>query len=43
MLGVSNTIDALAKYSKNIAVNLNEIKNVVFEPYKVENIVDIMK
>lgn len=35
MIGVSNTIDALAKYSKNIALNLNEIKNIVFEPYKV--------
>jgi len=33
MLGISNTIDAMAKYSKSISVNLNEIKNVVFEPY----------
>lgn len=43
MLGISNTIDALAKYSKSISVNLNEIKNIVFEPYPVENIVKIIK
>jgi hypothetical protein len=43
MLGISNTIDALAKYSKSISVNLNEIKNTVFEPYSLENIVKIMK
>jgi hypothetical protein len=43
MLGISNTIDALAKYSKSISVNLNDIKNTVFQPYPLENIVKIMK
>ncbi len=43
MLGISNTIDALAKYSKSISVNLNEIKNTVFEPYTLESIVKILK
>ncbi len=43
MLGISNTIDALAKYSKSISVNLNEIKNIVFQPYAIENIVKIIK
>ncbi len=43
MLGISNTIDAMAKYSKSIAINLNEIKNVVFQPYTLEDIVKIMK
>lgn len=43
MLGISNTIDAMAKYSKNICINLNEIKNIVFEPYSHETIVKIIK
>jgi Cdc6-like AAA superfamily ATPase len=43
MLGISNAIDAMAKYSKNICINLNEIKNIVFEPYSHETIVKIIK
>ena len=34
LLGISNTIDAMVKYSKNIALNINEIKNIVFKPYQ---------
>jgi hypothetical protein len=30
LLGISNTTDSMVKYSKNIAVNLKDIKNVVF-------------
>ena len=33
----------MVKYSKNIVVDLNQIKNVVFEPYTRENIIEIMK
>lgn len=43
LLGVSNTIDSIAAYSKNIAVDLKEIKNIVFEPYTRDHIVEIMK
>ena len=42
LIGVSNTIDTLTKYSKSIAINIKEIKNIVFEPYEKDHVMKII-
>ena len=34
LLGISNTINTLQRYSSKYSFNIGEIENVVFEPYK---------
>jgi Cdc6-like AAA superfamily ATPase len=43
LIGISNTIDTLQKYSSKFSFKINDIENVVFQPYTCENIIMIMK
>lgn len=38
LVGISNTIDTLQKYSGNYSFKVTDIENVVFSPYKAEQI-----
>jgi Cdc6-like AAA superfamily ATPase len=42
MLGISNTIDALEKYCEKLKINVNEVTNIVFNPYTVEQLKEII-
>ncbi len=37
-MGISNTADALQKYSGKYSFKVSEIENVVFAPYRAEQI-----
>lgn len=43
LIGISNTIDALQKYSGKFSFKIHEIDNVIFPPYTAEQIAEIMK
>lgn len=43
LVGISNTIDTLQKYSGKYSFKVSEIENVVFAPYKAEHIMAIMQ
>lgn len=42
MLGISNTIDALEKYCEKLKINVSEVTNIVFNPYTVEQLKEII-
>ena len=42
LLGISNTINTLQRYSSKYSFNVTEIENIVFEPYKMEHIMAIL-
>jgi len=43
LIGISNTIDTLQKYSSKFSFKIQDIDNVVFSPYSCEHISEIMK
>lgn len=43
LLGISNTIDAVEKYGSKMNVNIYDIKNIVFHPYKLIEMVTIIE
>lgn len=42
MVGVSNTIDTLQKYSGKYSFKVSDIENVVFAPYRAEHIAGLL-
>ena len=43
LLGISNTIDTIQKYSSKYSFNITTIENVVFAPYRMEQIMVILR
>ena len=43
LVGISNTIDAIQKYSGNYSFKVSEIVNLVFAPFKAEHFLSIMQ
>jgi len=42
LIGISNTIDCLQKYSGKYSFKVTEIENVVFSPYRADQIMTIV-
>lgn len=43
LIGISNTIDTLEKYSERLKVRIPDITNIVFKPYNEVQIIAIME
>lgn len=43
LVGISNTIDTLQKYSGKYSFKVSEIENIVFAPYRTEHIMAILQ
>ena len=42
LIGISNTIDTLQKYFFKFSIKLEDVDNIVFKPYTVKDIREII-